>query len=38
MSLLQVEICDIRVLISYFDQVLRKSESQIRQVINFAGI
>ena len=36
--LLSVEICDMRVSISYFDQVSGKRESQTRQVFNFAGI
>ena len=29
-SLLQAEICDIQVSISYFDQILGKRESQAR--------
>ena len=37
-SWLQVDICDIRVSISYFDQILRKREPQTRQGFNFANI
>ena len=37
-SWLQVEIYDIGVSILYFDQILRKSESQTRQGLNFVGI
>ena len=35
-SLLFIEICDIRVSLSYFDQILGKRESQTRQIFNFA--
>ena len=35
-SLLYVETRDIRVSISYFDQILRERESQTPQVFNFA--
>ena len=34
-SFLQVETCDKQVLISQFDQILGKKESQTRQVFNF---
>ena len=37
-SLLFVEICDIRVSISYYGKILAKRESQTWQVFNFAGI
>ena len=37
-SLLQVEIYDIQVSISNFDQILGKTDSQTRQVFNFADI
>ena len=33
-----VEICDILVSISYFDQILGKTASQTRQAFNYAGI
>ena len=36
-SLLQVEICNIWVSISYFDQILGNMESQTQQVFNFTG-
>ena len=34
----KLEISDIRVSISYFDQILGKKESQTWQLFNFAGI
>ena len=37
-SLLQVEICNIWVSISYFDQILGNMESQTQQVFNFTGV
>ena len=37
-SLLQVEICDMWVSISYFDHVLGKRKSQTQHVLNFTGI
>ena len=37
-SLLQVEICNIWVSISYFDQILGNMESQTQQVFNFTSI
>ena len=37
-SLLQVEICNMRLSISYFDQTLGKRESQTWQGFNFPGI
>ena len=36
--LLEVDICDIWVTISYFDQILGERESQTWQVLNFVGI
>ena len=35
---ISLEISDVQVSISYFDQILGKRESETRQVFNFAGI
>ena len=37
-ALLYVEGSDVRVSMTYFDQILGKGESQTRQVFNFADI
>ena len=37
-SLLPVEICNVRVSISYFDQILGKRKYQSRQGLSFACI
>ena len=36
-SWLRVQMCNIKVSISYFDQILGKRESQTWQLLNFAG-